>query len=127
MSRSIIGGWIKFDKTGTPSQRKSSAFVVFPPVNTEDRSMQAILPWIGVLAALMSSLSYIPQVQKALPRDSTTDLSLTMLTVLTTGLWLWVCYGLFKGDWIIIIANLVGSALSLTVLICKIRDLRAQG
>jgi MtN3 and saliva related transmembrane protein len=51
---------------------------------------QSLVPWIGVAAAVLTSLSYIPQVRKAWPRGSTADLSLTMLVVLTTGLLLWV-------------------------------------
>ena len=85
--------------------------------------MQAFLPWIGGLAALLTSLSYIPQVQKAWPRGSTKDLSVKMLAVLTSGLVLWIGYGLLKEDWVIILANGVGAALSGTVLCCKLRDI----
>jgi MtN3 and saliva related transmembrane protein len=85
--------------------------------------MQTFLPWIGGLAALLTSLSYIPQVQKAWPRGSTKDLSVNMLAVLTIGLVLWTGYGLLKEDWVIILANGVGAALSGTVLYCKFRDM----
>jgi MtN3 and saliva related transmembrane protein len=85
--------------------------------------MQEFLPWIGGLAALLTSLSYIPQVQKAWPRGSTKDLSVNMLAVLTIGLVLWTGYGLLKEDWVIILANGVGAALSGTVLYCKFRDM----
>lgn len=37
---------------------------------------------LGLLAAALTSLSYIPQVRKALPRKSTDDLSLKMLLAL---------------------------------------------
>lgn len=47
--------------------------------------LSSVLPWVGGLAAILTSLSYIPQVRKALPRGSTDDLSLTMLAVLTSG------------------------------------------
>ncbi len=87
--------------------------------------MPNLLPWVGAIAALLTSLSYLPQVGKAWPRGSTKDLSLTMLFVLTSGLVLWVCYGLVKGDWIIVLANGVGASLSGTVLLCKIRDVRS--
>jgi MtN3 and saliva related transmembrane protein len=86
---------------------------------------QSLIPWIGIAAAALTSLSYIPQVQKAWPRGSTADLSLTMLVVLTAGLLLWVGYGLLKGDWVIVAANGVGGALSASVLAFKIRDLRS--
>jgi MtN3 and saliva related transmembrane protein len=83
-----------------------------------------MLPWIGSLAALLTSLSYIPQVRKAWRPGSTQDLSLKMLIILTSGLFLWLCYGGLAGDWIIVAANGVGCALSFTVLVCKLRDLR---
>jgi MtN3 and saliva related transmembrane protein len=88
--------------------------------------IQSIVPWIGVCAAVLTSLSYIPQVRKAWPRGSTADLSLTMLVVLTTGLVLWIAYGLLKSDWVIVAANSVGAALSSSVLAFKVRDLRSR-
>lgn len=87
--------------------------------------MDRLIPWIGIGAAVLTSLSYIPQVQKAWPRGSTEDLSLKMLVVLTTGLLLWVGYGLLKADWVIVAANSVGAALSAAVLSFKIRDMRS--
>ena len=87
--------------------------------------IQGIIPWIGVCAAVLTSLSYIPQVRKAWPRGSTKDLSLHMLIVLTSGLLLWTGYGLLKSDWVIVAANSVGATLSASVLILKIRDIRA--
>ena len=84
-----------------------------------------LAPWIGACAAALSSLSYIPQVQKAWPRNSTADLSLTMLIALTTGLACWIVYGLLRGDLVIIAANSVGAALSASVLAFKLRDMRS--
>jgi MtN3 and saliva related transmembrane protein len=78
---------------------------------------------VGMCAAILTSLSYIPQVQKAWPRGSTSDLSLKMLVALTAGLALWVSYGVLRGDWVIIAANGVGAALSASVLALKIRDI----
>jgi MtN3 and saliva related transmembrane protein len=83
--------------------------------------IESLIPWIGVCAAVLTSLSYIPQVRKAWPRGSTKDLSLHMLLVLTAGLLLWVGYGLLKSDWVIVAANSVGAALSGSVLAFKIR------
>jgi MtN3 and saliva related transmembrane protein len=85
--------------------------------------MQNIIPWIGGCAAVLTSLSYLPQVQKAWPRRSTADLSLKMLLVLTSGLVLWVGYGVLKGDWILTLANAVGALLSGSVLAFKLRDI----
>jgi MtN3 and saliva related transmembrane protein len=79
---------------------------------------------IGLLAAALTSLSYIPQVKKALPAGSTDDLSSKTLGVLATGLALWIGYGVLKGDYVIIAANAVGLALVATLIRFKIRDAR---
>ena len=47
------------------------------------------------------------------------------LVALTSGLLLWIGYGLLKSDWVIVAANSVGAILSGSVLVFKIRDMRA--
>jgi MtN3 and saliva related transmembrane protein len=79
---------------------------------------------LGLLAAALTSLSYIPQVRKALPRKSTDDLSAKMLLALFAGLSLWIAYGAIIGDLILVAANAVGALLVGIVLACKIRDMR---
>jgi MtN3 and saliva related transmembrane protein len=73
------------------------------------------IPWIGACAAVFTSLSYIPQLRKAWPRRSTSDLSLKMLVILTAGLTLWVEYGLLIGAGVIVATNSGGAALSASV------------
>jgi MtN3 and saliva related transmembrane protein len=80
---------------------------------------------LGILAAALTSLSYLPQLQKAMPRNSTSDLSLKMLVALSAGLCLWVVYGVLKDDWVIMLANSMGATLSLAVLGFKMRDLNS--
>jgi MtN3 and saliva related transmembrane protein len=80
---------------------------------------------LGMLAAALTSLSFLPQLQKAMLRDSTSDLSLKMLVALSVGLCLWVAYGIVKEDWVIVLANSIGAILSLAVLGLKIRDLNS--
>jgi MtN3 and saliva related transmembrane protein len=79
-----------------------------------------------MLAAALTSLSYLPQLQKAIPQNSTSDLSLKMLVALSAGLCLWVVYGVLKDDWVIMLANSIGATLSLAVLGFKIRDLNSR-
>ena len=105
---------------GRPGRRMARR--VFIQING---MIESVIPWIGVCAAVLTSLSYIPQVRKAWPRGSTKDLSLHMLIVLTTGLLLWIGYGVLKSDWVIVAANSVGATLSASVLTFKIRDMRA--
>jgi MtN3 and saliva related transmembrane protein len=80
---------------------------------------------LGMLAAALTSLSFPPQLQKAMPRDSTSNLSLKMLVALSAGLCLWVVCGIVKEDWVIVLANSIGAIFSLAVLGFKIRDLNS--
>jgi MtN3 and saliva related transmembrane protein len=79
---------------------------------------------IGLLAAAMTSLSYIPQVRKAVPAGSTGDLSFKTLSVLAAGLALWVLYGILNKDYVIVAANAVGFALVAALIGFKVRDSR---
>ena len=85
-----------------------------------------IISVLGFVAAALTSLSYVPQLQKALPKDSTSDLSLKMLVALFAGLALWIVYGLMVEDIVIVIANCVGGALVGVVLGCKVGNIMAR-
>jgi MtN3 and saliva related transmembrane protein len=87
--------------------------------------MQHLIDIVGLVAAALTSLSYIPQVRKAWPRGSTGDLSSKMLAVLATGLATWVAYGILKGDYVIILANTVGVSLVAALLFFVWRDRRS--
>jgi len=71
----------------------------------------------------LTSLSYIPQLKKALPADSTDDLTST-LAAFAAGLALWIGYGVLNSCSVIIVANAVGLALVATLIGLKIRDSR---
>lgn len=71
----------------------------------------SLATYIGSIAAFLASLSYIPQLRKAWPPNSTDDISLGMLTALTLGLGLWAVYGLIQADWGTVVANVVGATL----------------
>ena len=84
--------------------------------------MQFFETVVGATAALLSSLSCIPQVKKVWSGQPTDDLSSRTLIALTSGLVLWVVYGAIKADWIIVVANLVGASLTGFVLYHKLRE-----
>lgn len=84
--------------------------------------MGSLIYSIGLVAAALTSLSYLPQVLKAFPRGASKDLSFKTLAVLAAGLALWVAYGLLKGDSVIVIANVVGLSLVGVLLGFKLRD-----
>jgi MtN3 and saliva related transmembrane protein len=81
---------------------------------------------IGFAAAFCTTVSYIPQVKKCWQTGSTGDLSLKMLLILATGIALWVVYGIFKGDMVIIIANSVSLLLLCNLVVFKVRETMAN-
>ncbi|MBV5306572.1 MAG: SemiSWEET family sugar transporter [Desulfobulbaceae bacterium] len=76
---------------------------------------------IGLIAATCTTCSFLPQVIKILQSKRTNDVSLLMYAILTTGLFLWLIYGLILKDIPLIVANSVSLALSLCVLVLKIK------
>jgi len=76
---------------------------------------------IGFLAAILTTIAFIPQVIKVWRTRSTRDVSIGMYTLFTAGVALWFCYGLMIGSWPVIMANVVTLVLAGLVLIMKIR------
>lgn len=60
---------------------------------------------IGSAAAALTTFSFIPQIIKVLKTRSGKDLSPVTLVQLSLGVALWVLYGWYLRDWIIICAN----------------------
>jgi len=76
---------------------------------------------IGLLAATCTTLSFLPQVIKIVKTKKTSDISLLMYVILTTGILLWALYGLLIMDLPVLLANSVTFILALIVLILKIK------
>ena len=76
---------------------------------------------VGLVAATLTTSSFIPQVYKAFKNKSTKDVSLTMYTVLLIGTILWLIYGINIQSLAVILANSITALLVLTVLILKIK------
>ena len=76
---------------------------------------------IGSLAATLTTVSFVPQAWKVWHTKHTADISLAMYSLFTTGVALWLAYGILITAWPIIIANLVTLLLAGAVLIMKLR------
>ncbi len=76
---------------------------------------------LGLVAATCTTISFIPQAVKAIRTRHTKDLSLGMYALLTTGIILWLIYGVFKNDLPIILANGVTLVFAATILFLKIK------
>lgn len=62
-------------------------------------------PGVGALAACLTMFSFIPQIVKVARKKSSGDLSLITLLQLAIGVSLWIAYGVYLKDPIIIAAN----------------------
>ncbi len=76
---------------------------------------------IGLVAALMTTSAFVPQVYKTWKSKSAHSLSLTMYIVLFIGIILWLIYGIHINSLAIIIANSITSVLALLLIIFKLR------
>ena len=76
---------------------------------------------IGLAAAFCTTIAFLPQVIRTWKTRSTGDLSLSMFLVFTTGIFLWLVYGLAVHDLPLIIANGITFVLSGTILFFKLR------
>ena len=76
---------------------------------------------IGLMAAICTTGSFLPQVIRAWRTRSTRDVSALMFILLVTGNSLWLVYGALIGDLPLVIANLVTLALVGIILTLKLR------
>ncbi|APZ48112.1 hypothetical protein BW723_08985 [Polaribacter reichenbachii] len=76
---------------------------------------------IGLVAAVITTSSFLPQVFKAYKTKDTKSLSLTMYVALFIGTVMWMIYGIYLKSLSIILANAITalSTLYLVILILK--------
>ncbi|MDG1830488.1 MAG: SemiSWEET transporter [Flavobacteriaceae bacterium] len=60
---------------------------------------------IGLLAAILTTIAFIPQVFKVIKTRSSEGLSLTTYLIFITGVSLWLIYGVFKMSFSMILGN----------------------
>jgi MtN3 and saliva related transmembrane protein len=75
---------------------------------------------ISYCAAFLTTTSFLPQAILTLKTRNTSSLSLSMYTLFTTGVLLWLIYGIQKADYAIIYANSITLLLSTSILGFKI-------
>lgn len=76
---------------------------------------------LGYLAALLTTCSFMPQAWHTFRTRDVSGISLGMYTVFSTGVGLWLAYGLLLRAWPLVIANTITLALALAILVMKLR------
>lgn len=83
--------------------------------------MENIIDIIGYFAAILTTLSFLPQAIKTIKTKDTSGISLIMYSMFTIGVLGWLIYGFIKNDIPIFIANLVTLSLAGVILSLKIK------
>lgn len=81
---------------------------------------------IGYLAASLTTLSFLPQALHTFRTRDVSGISLGMYALFTTGVALWLAYGVLLGAWPLIAANGLTLALALGILVMKLRYSRRR-
>lgn len=81
---------------------------------------------IGFLAAICTTISFLPQVIRTIRTRNTSGISLGMYSVFVVGVSLWLVYGIMINDLPMIIANAITLILAALILLLKIRGLQAE-
>jgi MtN3 and saliva related transmembrane protein len=86
-----------------------------------DDTMNAMIDSIGLIAGLLTTTAFIPQVLKIYRTKSGKDISARMFSLFSAGLVLWLIYGILLRSMPLILSNVVTLVLSLTIIVLKIR------
>jgi MtN3 and saliva related transmembrane protein len=76
---------------------------------------------LGVLAGILTTISFVPQLLKTWRTKSAKDVSLPMLMSFCAGVFLWLVYGILIQSIPVILANLITLILALIILGLKLK------
>lgn len=76
---------------------------------------------VGIVAGILCTISFLPQVIKVFKTKQTKDLSLVTFTVFAIGVFLWLVYGVIISELPIILANTATLVMILIIIIMKIK------
>ncbi|MEL0652056.1 SemiSWEET transporter [Algibacter sp. TI.3.09] len=76
---------------------------------------------VGLVAATLTTTSFVPQVYKAYKTKDVEGVSLTMFLAMFVGVLLWLVYGFYLKSLSMVIANIITSVLCLMILVLKIK------
>lgn len=77
---------------------------------------------IGYIAALLTTISFIPQAIMTIRTHDTEGISVSMYVIFVTGVFFWFVYGVIQQDIAIIAANFLTFVLALPILVIAARN-----
>ncbi|MEW5854858.1 MAG: SemiSWEET transporter [Myxococcota bacterium] len=76
---------------------------------------------LGLVAGTLTTVAFIPQVLHVYRTRSTRDISLGMFAIFSTGVLLWLIYGVSIHDVPVVVANAITLVLALIILAFKLK------
>ena len=83
--------------------------------------MHTLIPWIGLAAAVLTTICWLPQAIRVIRYKDTRAISLTTNLTFGLGLIFWLVYGVALGDWPLIGANAVSIVFTSVIIAMKLR------
>lgn len=81
---------------------------------------------IGLLAGVLTTIAFVPQLLKIYATKSGKDVSARMFVMFSAGVALWLVYGIMIRSLPVIIANLVTLGLAIAIMVLKVRYSRRE-
>ena len=81
---------------------------------------------VGIIAAVCTTSGFIPQIIRGIRTKRLDDISPVMYALLILGLALWLSYGIYLEDKIIIVANAVALAFSVFIVFLRFKYMRQR-
>ncbi|WP_298289653.1 SemiSWEET transporter [Thiomonas sp.] len=81
----------------------------------------SLIDLVGYCAAVLTTVSFVPQVWLTLRSRDVSGISLGMYSLFTAGIALWLLYGLLQHNLPIVAANAITLVLALIVLVMRLR------
>ena len=76
---------------------------------------------LGITAGILVLSSFIPQLHKAYKTKRMLDVSIYLMALIASGMFLWVIYGIIRRDPVIIGTNAAGFILNIILMILKLK------
>jgi MtN3 and saliva related transmembrane protein len=80
-----------------------------------------LMTYVGLVAGILTTISFLPQAIKTWQTKSTKDISLSMFLTFCVGVILWVIYGFYTKNIPVFVANFATFLLAFSILVCKLK------
>jgi MtN3 and saliva related transmembrane protein len=103
---------------------RERVFHLYPLLYSTRDVMEEFIAWadiIGTIAGVLVLSSFIPQLRKAYKTKKMSDVSIHLMILIASGMFLWVIYGLIRNDPVIIGTNASGFILNIILIALKLK------